>query len=59
MSICAASRSSVESSYIDHHGPRSMASRGCAGWKLAAAPTTGPVVSLKASDGGSAGGGRL
>ena len=36
-----------------------LASRGMAGWKLAAAPTTGPVVSLKASDGGSAGGGRL
>jgi hypothetical protein len=58
MSIWAATRSSTGSPYIVHHGPRSMASRGWAGWKSAAAPITGPVVSLKASGGGSAGGGR-
>jgi hypothetical protein len=58
MSICADSRSSVGSSYLDHHGPRSMASRGWAGWKFAAAPITGPVVSLYSGAGGSAAGGR-
>jgi len=42
--------------YIIHHGPRSMASRGMAGWKFAAAPTTGPVVSLKSMVGGRRGG---
>src|SRR5260370_40999178 len=59
MSTWAATRSSVGSLYIVHHGPRSMASRGWAGWKFAAAPITGPVVSLNSGTGGSAGGGRL
>jgi hypothetical protein len=35
-----------------------MASRGWAGLKFAAAPITGPVVSLNSGTGGSAGGGR-
>src|SRR5260370_36919985 len=59
MSTWAATRSSVGSLYIVHHGPRSMASRGWAGWKFAAAPITGPVVSLNSDTGGPGGGGRL